>query len=59
MQDILKMLAGAAVGAAVGFAISRAQTRRGRQCHVKANLIFSIIAGAVCGAAVVRYFISR
>jgi len=56
---ILKVLAGAGAGAAVGFLMSKARVCSAQACGVKMNMVFSMIAWAVFGAAVAWYFMSR
>jgi len=55
----LKILAGALIGAAAGVLMGRARLCRTEGCNVKANMIASIVAGAVFGAAVAFYFSHR
>ncbi len=49
---ISKLLVGAVAGAAGGFLLGRARICSREKCNVKANMIFSILAGAFFGAAV-------
>jgi len=55
MELAIKMLVGAVAGAAVGFLIGRARACSAKECNVRANLAFSIVAGAVFGAAVMYW----
>ena len=48
---------GAGLGAAGGVLIARARACSATSCHVKANFVASIVAGAFFGAAVAWYFI--
>jgi len=59
MEIALKMIAGAAAGAAVGFFVGRAKVCSAKECNVRANLAFSILAGAVFEAAVAYWAASR
>lgn len=59
MELAAKLLAGAIVGGLLGLLIARARACSSEACHVRANLIFSVVAGAVFGAAVAWYFVSR
>jgi hypothetical protein len=55
MELAIRMVAGAVAGAAVGFLIGRARVCSAQECNVRANLVFSIVAGAVFGAAVMYW----
>lgn len=59
MNRLLIALAGAVAGAAVGFLAARARVCSVAGCHVKANLIVSIVGWAAFGAAVAYYLASR
>ena len=59
MVLVLKLIAGAAAGALLGFVLGRSRLCSSKACNVKANMIFSILAGAVFGAAVAWYWIHR
>jgi len=59
LDVMLNVLAGAVAGGAGGLLLSRARLCSGESCHAKANVIFSIIAGALFGAAVAWYLINR
>lgn len=52
MDVALKILAGAILGGAVGVLIGRARACSGEPCNVRARTAYSIVAGAVFGAAV-------
>ena len=56
---IAKVLAGAAGGAVLGFLLSYVRTCPSAACNVRANRVYSILAGAVFGAAVAYYFLTR
>jgi len=56
---IAKVLAGAAGGAVLGFLLSHVRTCSSAACNVRANRVYSILAGAVFGAAVAYYFLTR
>ncbi len=51
METVIQVGLGAALGAAGGFLLGRAKTCSGESCRVRASLIYSVIAGAVFGAA--------
>ena len=55
----MKVLLGAAVGAGAGWVLSRMQTCSVKGCHVRASTIFSMIGGAVFGAAVAWYLLTK
>jgi hypothetical protein len=59
VELVLKVLLGAAVGAAGGYGLSRLRACSATACNVRASTIFSIISGAVFGAAVAWYFLTR
>jgi len=50
---------GAAVGALAGYLISRVRTCSDTKCNVRIRAAYSIIAGAVFGAAVAWWLIGR
>ncbi len=54
-----KIVAGAMVGAAFGLLAGRARVCSSETCHARANLLASVIAGAVFGAAVAYYLASK
>jgi len=54
-----KVLAGAAGGALLGALLARARTCSAAACDVKARWVFSVLGGAVFGAAVAWYFLNR
>ncbi len=54
-----KIIAGVLAGGALGLLLGRARVCGTTQCNVKINLIASILAGAVFGAAVAFYFATR
>jgi len=58
-EIVLKMLLGTTVGAMFGLLLARAKLCSAQTCHAKANLVFSIIAGAFFGAAVAWYWMQR
>jgi 7-keto-8-aminopelargonate synthetase-like enzyme len=59
MDVAWKILLGAALGAAGGLVAGRARVCSAEACRSRPNLIFSVIAGAVFGAAVAWYLIHR
>ena len=59
MELVWKVLLGAAVGAVGGYGLSRVRTCSASACNVRASTIFSIISGAVFGAAVAWYFLTK
>lgn len=52
IETALRILLGATLGAIGGFVLGRARACSGGTCNVKANLAFSIVAGACFGGAV-------
>ena len=52
MHLILKLIVGASVGAVVGFVGSRAKGCSTGACNVRANVVYSIAAGAFFCAVV-------
>lgn len=54
-----KLLVGALIGASLGALMGRARVCRSPHCHARLNMIASIVAGAVFGAAVAYYFANR
>lgn len=59
MSEIIAIIIGALLGSALGYALTRIRTCRPDACNVKANLWFSILAGAIFGAGVARFFWDR
>ena len=59
VELVLKILVGAAAGAAGGWGLSRLRTCSASGCNVRASKIYSMIGGAVFGAGVVYYFLTR
>lgn len=56
LDVITRVFAGAAVGAAAGFVLGRARLCSSERCNVRANLVYSILAGAFFGAVVAWHF---
>jgi hypothetical protein len=54
-----KMLAGALIGGAVGILMGRARVCHSPHCHARLNMLASIAAAAVFGAAAAYYFAGR
>lgn len=59
METIIKVALGAALGAMGGFVIGRAKTCSGESCRVRASLVYSVVAGAIFGAAAMYAFLRR
>ena len=53
---IAKVLFGAVVGGVFGFFLGRSKACSTRGCNATVNLVFSILACAVAGAAVAYHF---
>jgi hypothetical protein len=51
-----RLLIGAGAGATLGYFLVRVRPCSTGACNVRANLIYSVIAGAVFGAGVAWYF---
>lgn len=56
MRELLTLLGGAVLGGAAGYFLTRIRLCAAGACHSRASKVFSILAGAVFGAAVARYF---
>jgi len=54
-----RIVAGALIGAAVGVLLGRARVCSSETCHARANMVLSVVAAAVFGAAVAYYFAGR
>jgi len=54
-----KIVAGAMVGAALGLLAGRARLCSSEACHARANVVASVVAGAVFGAAAAYYLLSK
>jgi NhaP-type Na+/H+ or K+/H+ antiporter len=59
METAIRLVLGASLGAAGGVILSRARSCGSQACNVRANLIYSVIAGAVFGAAAAWYVMNR
>ncbi len=59
MAIALKMLGGAMIGAVAGFLLGRARACSAKQCNLRVNMVFSIVGGAVFGAAVAWWIVHR
>lgn len=59
MNPVAALMIGAGLGAAGGVVLARARTCGSGACHVRANFIASIVAGAFFGAAVAWYALGR
>lgn len=53
---VVKIIAGVLIGGTLGVFMGQAKVCGSGQCSAKPNLIASIIAGAIFGAAVAYYF---
>ncbi|MFB3894161.1 MAG: hypothetical protein ACE15C_19325 [Phycisphaerae bacterium] len=59
MELVARILAGAAIGALAGLGLSRVRTCSTTSCSRRGPMLYSIIAGAVFGAAVGYYLATR
>lgn len=59
MEIAFKVLLGAAIGAGLGVVLGRARLCSSTRCNVRANMAFSILAGALFGAAVAWWYVNR
>ena len=59
VEIAIRIFLGAAVGSLLGWFIGRSRLCSAQACRAKANLFYSILAGAVFGAAVAWAILSR
>lgn len=59
METAVKLAAGIIAGGLVGFGLSRAKVCTSTACKARVNVVYSIISGAVLGAAVAWWAIRR
>ncbi len=59
MNPYLGAVLGALAGAAGGYLLSRVRPCGSQACNVKARTAYSMLAGAVFGAAFVYYLLTR
>jgi len=57
VEIVFKMILGVIGGALVGFVLSRARSCSSTACNTRANAVFSVIAGAAFGAALMWHFV--
>ena len=54
-----KLMLGASLGAVMGYFLTRVKTCAGDACKVRPTVWYSMLAGAVFGAALAYYLVSR
>jgi len=59
METAAGMVLGAAIGGVVGFLLARMRLCASGTCRTRANLIFTVLAGAFFGTAIAWYWMHR